>query len=262
MIKKALIALVLALLLAVIGLTIAATVGQFALWGGTPRVESIAVGIGLGLLVVPTLRMSRRIANRLVYGRRSTPYEVLSTFSSRVGETYSIDDVLPRMAQILAEATGADVARVWLGVGGTLRHEASWPADAPAPPALPMSPDRLPEVAGESAFEVRDHGELLGALSVQMPASDPMDPVEGTARRRPRVAGRPGAPQRATDRGAPRVAGSAWSPRRTRSVARSNGTSTTAPSSSWSRSRCSSSWRGPCSTETPRRPASSWRDCR
>ena len=54
-----------------------------------------------------------RLANRLVYGKRATPYEVLSEFSERVGETYSTDDVLPRMAQLVPghrRSTGRRVA--------------------------------------------------------------------------------------------------------------------------------------------------------
>jgi signal transduction histidine kinase len=39
-----------------------------------------------------------------------------------------------------------------------------------------VSGDVLPDVPGEAAFEVRHQGELLGALSVAMPANDPMNP--------------------------------------------------------------------------------------
>ena len=43
-----------------------------------------------------------RIADRFVYGGRATPYEVLTSFAGRVGEAYSTEDILPRMAQVLA----------------------------------------------------------------------------------------------------------------------------------------------------------------
>ena len=74
----------------------------------------------------PLLRLGRRIADRIVYGGRATPYEVLTEFSGRVGETYATDDVLPRMAQILANGTGATSARVLLRVGNGMREEASF----------------------------------------------------------------------------------------------------------------------------------------
>jgi signal transduction histidine kinase len=101
----------------------------------------------------------------VVYGKRASPYEVLAEFSGRMSETYAADDVLPRMATVLAEGTGADAAVVWLRVGAEMRPAAIRPSQASAPTELP-----------EDAVEVVHHGELLGALSVQMPPSDPMDP--------------------------------------------------------------------------------------
>src|SRR5205814_1077699 len=38
--------------------------------------------------------------------------------------------------------------------------------------------DSMPRIEGEYAVPVRDRGELLGALSVTMPASDPMTPAK------------------------------------------------------------------------------------
>jgi signal transduction histidine kinase len=112
-----------------------------------------------------------------VYGQRATPYEVLSEFSSRLGEAYATDDVLPRTAQILANATGGRAAFVWLRVGSELRPAAVWP-QGELPPARVILGDDLPAlVDGEHVEEVRHQGELLGALSVVMPANDPMDPA-------------------------------------------------------------------------------------
>ena len=175
-IKKALVAFVLTLLLVGVGLAVIFLFGQPALWGGNRL--GVTIGVIPGLLMWPLVRIARRAARRVVFGKRAAPYEVMSEFAGRVGETYAIEDVLPRMAQILAEGTTATTARVWLHVGGELRAEASWPNDLAARPAVPFGDDRLPEIEGESAFEVRDRGELLGALSVAMPASDPMNPAK------------------------------------------------------------------------------------
>ncbi|MGH2629641.1 MAG: histidine kinase [Actinomycetota bacterium] len=142
--------------------------------------ETQAVGLtGLivGLSVWPLWRLARRIADRIVYGGRATPYEVLTEFSERVGETYSTEDVLPRMAQLLGEATGALVARVWVRVGSELRPAQTWPVDADRVDPIRLPDDTLPDfhaTLGEHGIEVRHQGELLGALSVQMAASDPM----------------------------------------------------------------------------------------
>jgi len=82
------------------------------------------------------------------------------------------------MAHVLASGTGASVARVWLRVAGELRPEAASPPDAPDAMPLMITEDALPSfTAGEHSVEVRHQGELLGALSVVMPAEDPMTPA-------------------------------------------------------------------------------------
>ena len=153
-----------------------ALIGALAIDQDRPAVLFV-VALGLGIAFRPAMRMGRRIADRVVYGPRATPYEVLTEFSERVGESYATEDVLPRMAQVLGEGTGADVARVWLLVGGEYRPASAWPADAPAILPRAAGPEAF-TVPGETAVEVRDRGESLGALSVRMPASDPMNPTK------------------------------------------------------------------------------------
>jgi signal transduction histidine kinase len=136
----------------------------------------VLVGVGFGLLAVPLARVARRIADRLVFGGRASPYEVLTSFTERIGGTYAAEDVLPRMARLLGEATRATTARVWLLVDRELHPSATWPAGDPPPDPIRITGDELPALEGEDAFEVRDGGELLGALSVMLPASDPMNP--------------------------------------------------------------------------------------
>jgi len=135
------------------------------------------IALLLGVAFRPVARFARRIADRLVYGRRATPYEVLTEFSERLGDAYATEDVLGRMAQILGEATAAERARVWLVVGGRLVPEASWPRDVALGEALPVRGDQL-NVPGDTAVAVVEAGELLGALSVAMPANDPMTPAK------------------------------------------------------------------------------------
>ncbi len=135
------------------------------------------VVVGILLLVVtfnPVRRAARALADRLVYGRRATSYEVLTEFSEHMAETYATDDVLPRMAQILAGATGATRATVWLVVGGDLRPAATTGGEPPR--AVPAPGDSLPEIPEDLAVEVRHDGALLGALSVSNPPNDPLDP--------------------------------------------------------------------------------------
>jgi signal transduction histidine kinase len=122
------------------------------------------VGVGVGLAVAPLRRWARRTADRMVYGGRATPYEVLTEFSGRLAEAYSTDDVVPRMAAIVGSGTGARAVTVWLRVGREPRPVASWP------------PGIGPTGEDASWFEVRHQGEPLGAITVSTPANDPMTP--------------------------------------------------------------------------------------
>jgi signal transduction histidine kinase len=132
----------------------------------------LAVGLLVGALLWPLLRLARRVADRIVYGSRASPYEILTDFSDRMAESYATDDVLPRMATILGQGTGAERVDIWLHVGGGLRPAAGWPVDREEEPeVLPLF-----ALARPDTFEVRHQGEILGAIGVVMPANDPMNP--------------------------------------------------------------------------------------
>jgi signal transduction histidine kinase len=112
----------------------------------------------------PVRERSRRFANRLVYGTRATPYEVLSDFAERIAGSYAVDDVLPRTAHILAEGMGARSADVWVRVGSELRTAGSWPSVSAS--RVPIHGDDVVVPDATATAPVRYQGELLGALSV------------------------------------------------------------------------------------------------
>jgi signal transduction histidine kinase len=168
-------------LLVVLLTAVGGVVGALVATGVVPSLSDspallLLVGVGYGLMAIPLYRVAKRIADRVVFGGRSTPYEVLSSFTERIGGTYSADDVLPRMAQLLGEATRATAARIWLRVGRELHAAATWPSGTAIREPVRLDGDDLLELGAEHAFEVRDGGELLGALSVELASSDPMDP--------------------------------------------------------------------------------------
>jgi signal transduction histidine kinase len=171
---------VIVLLSALICLLLGTTVmgGFLAGVGGRGVGPVIATAFGgvFGILFTLAVIWARRFADRVVYRERATPYEVLSEFSGRVGATYSLDDVLPRMSLILASGTGASIVRIWLAVDGGLRTIASFPPDAPPAAPIRLAGDDV-ETPDPSrhAFAVRHQGELLGAIDVTMPANDPMN---------------------------------------------------------------------------------------
>jgi signal transduction histidine kinase len=105
---------------------------------------------------------------------------VLSEFSERMTAAYATEDLPDRMARILAEGTGASRATVWVAVGGELRPAASWPSDGDSPHRpIRLKGQHIAAPPGADAFlPVRHQDEVLGALSVQKPPSDPVTPAE------------------------------------------------------------------------------------
>jgi signal transduction histidine kinase len=130
----------------------------------------LLAGVAVGLAFWPLRKLAKRISDRVVYGGRATPYDVLTEFSDRMSETYSTDDVLPRMAAIVAAGTRAERVGIWLLVGREMQPAASWP------PRLVDENTPAATALGEGSFEVRHQGELLGAITVSMPAADPTNP--------------------------------------------------------------------------------------
>src|SRR5262249_61803306 len=103
--------------------------------GGTRLRGALGAGVG-GLASQPVRQWAGRLATRVVYGRRATPYQVLSDFARRIGGAYADEDVLPQMAQIVAAGTGAERGIVWLRGEDELRPAASSdgsPQAAPPP---------------------------------------------------------------------------------------------------------------------------------
>jgi len=166
--RQALVYGTLVVLISIVYFITVVTVGSRV--GQLPRNDpaaGVAVGAIVALAFQPVRRRLQRLANRLVYGKRATPYEVLSQFSKRVSEMYAGEELPIRMAQVLAEGTAADNATVWLRVGHELRRAASWPAGADGPSTLALPADDLPTIPGvAAAVPVRYQGELLGALAV------------------------------------------------------------------------------------------------
>ncbi|NNL68691.1 MAG: hypothetical protein HKO70_01850 [Acidimicrobiia bacterium] len=132
----------------------------------------------LVLVIQPVRDRLQSVANRLVYGRRATPYESLSDFSARVASAVADEELLVSMAEILAGGTGASRAAIWLVLDDELHAAAEYP-ESGGDAVLALARGRLPDIPDATAVAPVTHtGQLLGALSVTKSPGDPMRPIE------------------------------------------------------------------------------------
>jgi signal transduction histidine kinase len=147
---------------------VAIVVGIGALFGTTTDPAlSLAATLLIALLFQPARARATRLANRLVYGERATPYEVMAGFSARVADTVSTDQVLPQMAEAAGRGVRAMQASVRVRLPGGLERVERWSADRP------------PERMGEPwTVPIAYQGDLVGDLMVTKAANDPLVPAE------------------------------------------------------------------------------------
>ncbi|HEY7400505.1 MAG TPA: histidine kinase, partial [Actinomycetota bacterium] len=173
----------LAAFVSIVYVLIVVVVGAFV--GATEFLSLVATGI-VAVAFQSVYHRMQAVARRWVYGDRATPYETLASLSGRLAESYSIEGILPTMARVLANGTGATRAEVWLRVGSELRPAASWPPENGGTSSpVPVREDTHPRIATATRIEaatreadVRHQGELLGAFVVTKPPNDPFTSAE------------------------------------------------------------------------------------
>ncbi len=166
---------------AFIGLVyLALPVGLGNLFSSGPNTAlSVAATTVVALGFARVRSTAERVAQRVVYGERSTPYEVLTELSDRMAGAYPATDVLPHMAQILVLGSGAATARVWLRVGDELVPAAAWPEASEVVPPARLAGNELPPLPGaHHGLAVRHLGELIGAITVTQLPGSPLSPAD------------------------------------------------------------------------------------
>ncbi len=180
-ISRALLYAILAAFITAVYAVLVAGVGAAAGGRSGPLLSAVAAAV-VAVAFQPVRARAARLANLVVYGRRATPYQVLSDFAGRIGGAYSSEDVLPDMARVVAAGTGARRVVVWLAVGGELRAVVS---TDPARPAAALAEIPVPAGTGELdglpgadvAVPVTRDGRLLGAIAITMPRGEPLRPA-------------------------------------------------------------------------------------
>lgn len=142
---------------------VGAVVGVGALLGGDEPSPWLSIGATafVAFAFEPLRQRLQRIANRIVYGRRATPYEVLSDFTRNIGS--SDMDLLGQVARSLAEGTTAAAAAVWVATGDGFVPMAAWPSVVEPPTELASG---LTDLPADLVGVVTHDGEVLGAITL------------------------------------------------------------------------------------------------
>ena len=166
-ISKAVVFALLGVFIAVVYVAIVVGIGTLA-GNTTSPALSIAATVLVAVLFQTVRVRARRLANRLVYGERATPYEVIAGFSERVADAVSTDRVLPQMAEAAGRGVGAVEATVRVRLPGGLDRTERWSGPG-------VTPER---VAEPWTVTVGYQGEPVGDLIVTKPTNDPLTPAE------------------------------------------------------------------------------------
>ena len=134
-------------------------------WGGSNVVLPIAATAIVGVAFQPVWQRANRFANRLVYGRRRSPYEALTALAA--GQ--SLEDLLPQIARMATESTTARRSFVWVSTGTSLDPAAAWPEDGSMPEPVPFGEGGAPSFPDDThAWSLLHQGELLGAITARV----------------------------------------------------------------------------------------------
>ena len=136
-----------------VGAMLSGQVEQF--W---PSVLATAV---VAMAFQPLRRFVVRFADRLAYGVRAVPYDALSDFSRRLGDTPDPAALLPAVAEATGRAVSAYEVRVMLDVEHGQQPTAVW---------LPDGVESLAVTADDLVMlTIADRTGRLGEMSVRMP---------------------------------------------------------------------------------------------
>jgi signal transduction histidine kinase len=133
---------------------------------GANLVLSVVATALVAIAFQPLRQLLQAGANRLVYGRRQAPHQSLAGFARRLAGSYSVEEVLPRMAEVIAEGLRCRAAAVMLGDTSS-REAARWPPAA-----------ELPDEPPDQVVDIRHQGEKHGSLAVWTHPGEELRPNE------------------------------------------------------------------------------------
>jgi hypothetical protein len=133
-----------------------------ARWAGSSTLLALAVTAVLAAAFHPLRAGLQAGADRLVFGRRAAPYELMTRFGHDLGQALPPREVLARVAETAGQAAHANAVRVRTTLPSGEPLTAYWPADA-----APVSFDVV--------IPVLDEGEDIAEISVTGSGARPGD---------------------------------------------------------------------------------------
>lgn len=180
LLNRGIVLAVLAAFIAVVYSAVVVGVGA-AIGATTPNTAlSVVATSAVALAFGRVRRRAQRLANRITYGERAMPEEVLAHFSEQVAASYAPEEALPRIARAVADGTGAARAEVWVRVEDAFLFGAEWPpAERRRPARVPFGGPSLPAFSDvDRVVAVRHQDEVLGAITIAKRAGEPVTESE------------------------------------------------------------------------------------
>lgn len=166
----------LALFIGAVYVGVVVITGSTVASGDSPNaVVTIAATALIAAAFQPLRRRLERLASRLVYGKKATPYEVLSEFSQRVAATD--EGLVDEVVESLVGGTGAETAAIWVADRGRWHRTAVFPADTPST----VSPKPNADPSNDKVVVPVEHdGETLGLVVLDSPSGQRLSDEDRT----------------------------------------------------------------------------------
>ena len=133
---------------------------------GAPDLRLSLLATTLMAIVFAPLRLhAERLANRLVYGERATPYEAMSAFTRQLAGALTGEEILPRIAEAVAHGVGATSCEVRVYLSPEQEHVVAWPPGA-------NGHQYPPPAVFDRVVPVFHRGEQVGEIAVTLPPGE------------------------------------------------------------------------------------------
>ncbi|MFD9005011.1 ATP-binding protein [Streptomyces sp. NPDC059582] len=161
------------MLLLITAAYVAIVVGAGAVVPADERALALVTTAVVAVAFEPLRRRAQRLADRLVYGHRATPYEALSRLSAHLEDPPQ--ELLDAVAATVAGGVGATEVVVWVGDEHCLEPQGRWPAAT-----VDAGPAALAGLGGSRRLvrPVVHRGTVRGAITVRKPTGESLSATE------------------------------------------------------------------------------------